>query len=344
MAEGRMLQKRISQSRQVARLVAAVDERLGQPHGAYAALLFTWAISHLDREGRMHGDPSLVKSTVLPRLPGITDEHVAAYLAVAAELELIHWYSAKDDLWLAFPGFDRSQVGLRKDRETPSRCPPPDEGSPHRGPTPRSPRTNSGAAPDLLPLKGSEEKGSEENILSLARARDERNTTRAAAETPPEAEAETSPPHADPRRSWGTGRFESAWQDELKKTPGETHRWHSLAERIATAAKMLTAPVEPEPYARRLFVAYVEFCAWCPTAGWHEPPLSVAGFERNFERVEEWAAGKRPTPKQQPAAQSRPSPADDRPRVPEFTPPPAVREPPPPEAAAELARLKAALP
>jgi len=42
-------------------------------------------------------------------------------------LELIVWYEAKGDMWISFCGFEKNQVGLRKEREAASRIPAPEE-------------------------------------------------------------------------------------------------------------------------------------------------------------------------------------------------------------------------
>jgi len=166
MASGRMLSRKISANKDIPRLVKLVDERLGQPHGAFAALLFTWLIAHLDAEGRTNGDPDVVKGNVAPRLPWITSDDVSAYLLAAGELGLVIYYEAEGDSWLAFPGFDRNQPWLRKDREAASSIPSPDYGVRKVLP-PDLLRSNSGVTPKVapaeLPPKVSEVKVSEDN-------------------------------------------------------------------------------------------------------------------------------------------------------------------------------------
>lgn len=162
MANGRMLQRKISVNADIPRLVAMVDAELGAGHGAYAALTYTWCIAHLDCEGRMHGDPVVVKSTVLTRIAAVTPEHVHAYLLAAARVGLVDYYEAEGDRWLAFPGFDANQPGLRKDREADSTIPGPETGNPVTNPgvgaTPELLRSESGVLPDQLPPNRSERK------------------------------------------------------------------------------------------------------------------------------------------------------------------------------------------
>jgi hypothetical protein len=129
MATGRMIQRKISKSHDVAALIDRVSDAMGAEHGAYAALLFSWCIAHQDVEGRMHGDPRLVRSDVFPLVERVTTAHVTAYLVHMQSIGLVAWYEVAGRKWLAFPGFESSQPGMRKDREPPSEIPPPEEGT-----------------------------------------------------------------------------------------------------------------------------------------------------------------------------------------------------------------------
>lgn len=126
MAQGRMIQRKISRNKDLPALISLIDKRMGAPHGAYAALLYTWCIAHLDVDGRMHGDPLVVKGEVFPRLQ-VTAEHCGAYLEAMAEIGLVQYYQVEGDYWLSFCAFERSQPGLRRDRESPSMVPPPED-------------------------------------------------------------------------------------------------------------------------------------------------------------------------------------------------------------------------
>ena len=117
-------------------------------------MLFSWTIAHLDREGRIHGEPSLLRSIVAPRLNHITDEIVERCIQEWAAKDLVIWYEANGDRYIAFPRFHENQQGLRVDREAESNIP---------GPTPDLLRSNSGPTPDLLPPNVREGKGREEN-------------------------------------------------------------------------------------------------------------------------------------------------------------------------------------
>lgn len=87
-------------------------------------LLFTWLITFADREGRVHGDPALVRSMVFPRgdLPAGKIEDYLRELHVCG---LIIWYEHAGDRFIWFPKFDKNQPGMRKDREPASELPAP---------------------------------------------------------------------------------------------------------------------------------------------------------------------------------------------------------------------------
>jgi hypothetical protein len=119
MASGRMLNKSISLNKALAELTSDTSR-----------LLFTWTIAHLDVEGRIHGDPVVLKSIVIPRLKHIDEQAVATCVAEWAEHNLVEWYEADGDQWITFPGFADNQKGLKKDRETASKIPAPEEGKP----------------------------------------------------------------------------------------------------------------------------------------------------------------------------------------------------------------------
>lgn len=114
MATGRMVSRVISTDRELADLSDDTSR-----------LLFTWAIPHLDVSGRMHGDPDIFKATVAPRLTHLSMEQIEGYINEWAAKELVVWYTYKGERYLCFPGFDKHQKGLRKDRESPSILPPP---------------------------------------------------------------------------------------------------------------------------------------------------------------------------------------------------------------------------
>lgn len=111
MPDGRFLAKSISHNQELASV------------SIEAALLFTWCIPHLDREGRMPGHPALVKSIACPMRPEITVESVPELLRSLGGRGLIRWYEVDGKQVLEFPGFKNHQRGARLDREAASRLP-----------------------------------------------------------------------------------------------------------------------------------------------------------------------------------------------------------------------------
>lgn len=111
MARGRMLSRAIS-----------LDEKVDGLPDDTSRLLFTWLIPHLDCEGRMYGDAQAVKSIVFPRrsIPTLKIEKI---LSVLDEAGLIIRYSVNGNEYLTMPGFEKHQIGLRKDRESSSQIP-----------------------------------------------------------------------------------------------------------------------------------------------------------------------------------------------------------------------------
>ncbi len=114
MAHGRILSKDICD-----------DKRVNDLSSDICRLAFSWAITHLDRDGRMAGDPAVVKSKVFPRREDISTEQMAAFITEWRDKGLVVWYEAEGDRWLFFPRFRKHQPGLRYEQEAPSRIPSP---------------------------------------------------------------------------------------------------------------------------------------------------------------------------------------------------------------------------
>lgn len=124
MASGRMLKQTI-----------ATDKRLNDM-SIDAEYLYLKCIPHLDRDGLIHGDTSVLWATVCPRrhellarIDGLVDEWVNAGLVIR--------YATKEGDALFFTGFSKNQ-SIRYDREAASRY----------GPPPGYVRTDSGLVPD----------------------------------------------------------------------------------------------------------------------------------------------------------------------------------------------------
>jgi hypothetical protein len=114
MARGRMINKKISNSKRV--------NDLPLP----AQLLFTWLIAHLDCNGCFYGSAQMIKSLVVPR-KNWTKKQIEAWLKImeasknSEGIPLICRYmsdtSVDGEQYLFMPGFEGEQIGLRKDKE-----------------------------------------------------------------------------------------------------------------------------------------------------------------------------------------------------------------------------------
>jgi len=161
MARGRMLNKKISLNPEIAEIANSL--------GCEAALVITWMISHLDRDGRITANPIVLKAQVAPMLSGVTPDLIRSVLAKASELGVVSLYSVDGKDFLEFVKFKENQSGMRYEREAESEIP-----------------ANSGLAPDLVRTNSdncrlnrieenrSKEKRKEENIK-------EKNTAASAA-------------------------------------------------------------------------------------------------------------------------------------------------------------------
>src|SRR5574337_1485798 len=137
MAEGRMLRRRI-----------ALDKGLARISSDRGRLLFTWCIPFLDVDGRMRGDPDVVKVQVVPFLATMTAETIQRDLEECANLGLIQLYSVNHEQFISFPGFPKNQH-LRRDREAKSEIPAPPDGA---GRTPGVVQEDSGSTPAEVKL------------------------------------------------------------------------------------------------------------------------------------------------------------------------------------------------
>ena len=137
MASGRMLNKKISLNRAVNEL--SCDS---------SRLAFTWTIPHLDRDGRIHGEPDVLKAIIFPRRQDISTEEMRGYIAEWAERKLVIWYELEGDQYLQFPAFADNQIGMRYERESKSNIPPVDEGRLIDCATEETVRSDAGASPE----------------------------------------------------------------------------------------------------------------------------------------------------------------------------------------------------
>lgn len=136
MPAGRFLSKSIAVNKQLRRVSLEAD------------YLFGRCIPHLDREGRMEGEPEIVRAIACPLRPEMTAQVVERCIKELDAAELVTFYEVDGDKCLAFPGFKAHQTGMKYDRESPSRIPSPQR----RRTTPAKVRTNSGEGPAKVPL------------------------------------------------------------------------------------------------------------------------------------------------------------------------------------------------
>lgn len=144
MPDGRFVSKSISQSEQLASVSIEAD------------YLFARCIPHLDRDGRITGNPVLLKATVCPLRPEITAERIESLIEELARADLVRWYACGVQKVVEFPKFRTHQKGLKYDREAASRLP-----SFRSGTCENLLRSKSGPDPDEVRLSLSEVKLSE---------------------------------------------------------------------------------------------------------------------------------------------------------------------------------------
>lgn len=109
MAEGRFISKSISTSGQLKRVSLEAD------------FLFGRMIPHADRDGRLDGDPDVVKAMAVPLRGEFTPELISTCLSELDAVGLIEWYEVDQEKVVWFPGFREHQRGMKPERERASR-------------------------------------------------------------------------------------------------------------------------------------------------------------------------------------------------------------------------------
>ncbi|MEN6440919.1 MAG: hypothetical protein ABFD97_20305 [Syntrophobacter sp.] len=112
MAEGRMLLKKTSLSEDLADLTSDTFR-----------MLYTWAIPHLDIDGRMEGTARKFKAAVCPMLDHITFEIIEGFFAEITQKKLVVIYEIHGKTVIWFPKFRENQPGLRPEKEAKSKLP-----------------------------------------------------------------------------------------------------------------------------------------------------------------------------------------------------------------------------
>lgn len=254
MASGRFLHRKISSNKDLPRLISLLSERMGEPHGSMAALLFTWCIAHLDVEGRMHGDPHVVKGAVVPRISFMTPELIKVYLEAMHEIGLVVYYQANDDVWLCFPSFETYQVGLRKNKEPKSGIPAPAE---------NDVRTTAGTLPDDC-------RTSSANVPAQEKGREEKGSYIYTREAVPLAQR---------------------WLQTVGNLGQGSTPLSTVWDACEQAALALDPPRDPDTYFADALVAFCEWVDGCPPD--RRPQKSPLKFMDHFARVHEIVIGKR---------------------------------------------------
>ena len=89
------MNRTISKDRRVADLIDEV--------GAYGGIFFTWLIAWLDKHGRYHGDPRILKGEVAPLIDGITHDVIEAVQLSNRIITLAHGGTVFDDIPIDLP-------------------------------------------------------------------------------------------------------------------------------------------------------------------------------------------------------------------------------------------------
>jgi hypothetical protein len=118
MPRGRMISKSICRSGQVNSLSSDLSR-----------LTFTWLIPWQDVEGRIDADPIQIKLNLFKHRKDVTVAKIGRILQELDDAKLIVLYEANGNQYAWFPGFNKHQQGLRKEREAVSEIPPFDGSS-----------------------------------------------------------------------------------------------------------------------------------------------------------------------------------------------------------------------
>jgi hypothetical protein len=135
------------------------DKAIHQLSDDLSRLAFTWLITFADCDGRVFGDPAIIKSILFPRREDISTNKMTTYITEWATAGLIVWYGCKGDQWIYFPKFEKNQPGLRKEREPSSDIPIYSAATC---------RIIAGCLPEECPVNGMEWNGMEEKGMEAA--------------------------------------------------------------------------------------------------------------------------------------------------------------------------------
>lgn len=114
MARGRMLNRRIAKSKKVNKLESYFNK-----------LLYSWMMPFLDRDGRIEGDPELLKADIFPRDRTVTLDMIEEALKDMVKECLIVWYEDDDgEKYIQMLNFKENQIRMEYKKEAESCIPP----------------------------------------------------------------------------------------------------------------------------------------------------------------------------------------------------------------------------
>jgi len=112
MARGRMLNRVIVKS---LKFESLIDD--------FNRLTYCLLLPFADRDGKMDGDPCLVKSMIYPRRSDVTAKKVEKALEDLSNIGLIEWYPVNGDKYIQICNFLENQSGLSYNKEPASILP-----------------------------------------------------------------------------------------------------------------------------------------------------------------------------------------------------------------------------
>lgn len=115
MAEGRIVLRSIVKSKKFMSL-----------NSDNVRLFYLLLIPFTDTNGRIEGDPDLVRAMIYPRRKDIEDFQITKLLSELVSAGLILWYESGDDWFIEIVKFREGQRNLRADREATPTIPGPD--------------------------------------------------------------------------------------------------------------------------------------------------------------------------------------------------------------------------
>lgn len=124
-----------------------------------ARLLYVGLITLADDDGRLEGDPVLLKSKLFPRDADVNPSDVEKWIQEVEKAELIVLYEVRGENYIQHPNWTKYQ-SLRADRKKESLIPPPDDNQP-------STNSPSDGCHDAAEDKVSKDKVSKEKISEL---------------------------------------------------------------------------------------------------------------------------------------------------------------------------------